>query len=140
MAFPEVTVVFWHALVAMVAMQIIGHAWYGPLFGNAWRRYMKITPAMMKAAMRKGMGKAIAMGFVLSLIGSYVLAHFLAYADAVTFMDSVGVVFWLWLGFMFPLQAGKVLWEGRPFGMFLINTTYDFVAYTAAAYVLVLLA
>jgi hypothetical protein len=84
------------------------------------------------------MGKTIAVGFLSSFVMMFVLAHFLAYADAVSFSDVVGTVFWLWLGFMMPLQLGKVLYEGRPIGFFLLNTAYDFVALILGGYALLL--
>jgi hypothetical protein len=138
MTFPEVSVSLLGVLVGMFVVQVIGHAWYGALFAKAWQKYMKITPAQVAAAKKKGMGKTIAVGFLSSFVMMFVLAHFLAYADAVSFSDVVGTVFWLWLGFMMPLQLGKVLYEGRPIGFFLLNTAYDFVALILGGYALLL--
>lgn len=137
MAFPEVTVVFWHALVAMLVMQVIGWVWYGPLFGKTW---------MQLAGVKKGnissgkMTSVIITSILVNILTAYILAHFLAYADASTFMDGLTVVFWLWLGFMMPLQLGKVLWEGKSVKLFILLTAYDVVALSAAAKVLIWLA
>ncbi|MSS75135.1 DUF1761 domain-containing protein [Candidatus Pacearchaeota archaeon] len=137
MAFPEVTVVFWHTLVAMVAMQMIGWVWYGPLFGKMWMKLAGVKKANVGGAR---MSVIILTSVIVNVLTATILSHFLAYADATTFMEGVTVVFWLWLGFMMPLQLGKVLGEGKPVKLFILLTAYDLVALSAAAKVLLALA
>ena len=136
MAFPDVQIVFWHTLVAMVAMQVIGHVWYGPLFGKLWMKLAGIKKMNMAGGKMAGV---IVTAMVVNILTAYILAHFLAYADATTFMDGVTVAFWLWLGFMMPLQLGKVLWEGKSVKLFVLLTAYDLVALSVAAKVLIAL-
>lgn len=137
MAFPEVTVVFWHALVAMVAMQVIGWIWYGPLFGKIWMKLANVKPGKISNGK---MSCIILTSVVVNIITVTILSHVLAYADASTFLEGCSVVFWLWLGFMMPLQLGKVLWEGKSVKLFVLLTAYDLVALSAAAKVLIALA
>ena len=113
----------WAVLVAALAYMIIGMVWYSPLlFGNTWLKLMNKTPKEVKQ-MRKGAGKAFAFSILIALVLSYVLAQsFLLLQDIVlTFRDGIVVAFWLWLGFIATTQLNSVLYEQKPFKMYLIN-------------------
>jgi hypothetical protein len=59
-------------IVAVVASQIIGMLWYGPLFGKKWRAAMGISDAA--AQDRSGMGAAIGVGVLCSVVTAIALA------------------------------------------------------------------
>lgn len=114
-------------LSAAISNMIIGFLWYGPLFGKQLMDLMGFTPKSMKS-MKVTPKQAIAGGFVSAVIMSYVMAHFVGYVQASSIMDGLQVGFWLWLGFVATVMIGKVLWEGKPFKLFAINSGYWLVA------------
>jgi hypothetical protein len=118
-------------VVAALSGIVLGSLWYGPLLGKQWIALMKITPQQVEEAKKKGMGKSYALAFLGSLLMSYVLAHALVFASA--YMKSSGfsaglmTAFWNWLGFIVPVTLGSVLWEGRSWKLWTINTAYYLV-------------
>lgn len=116
-------------LVAAIVSMVIGSLWYSPLlFGNIWMRLSGITISDVDKAKQRGMGKTYVIGFIGSLVMSYVLAHSIAFAGGVTFAHGMAGGFWNWLGFIVPVILGSVLWENRPVGLFFINIGYYLVA------------
>ena len=88
---------------------------------------MGIDEKKMKKAMQQGMGKQITIGFLSTLLMSYILAHFVGYVQATTLVDGIVLALWLWLGFFATTQLGMVLWEGRPFKLYAVNTLHYLV-------------
>ena len=109
----------------------IGFIWYGPLFGKQWVALSGFTPEKMEAAKAKGMGKTYFLGFAGALIMSYVLAHALVFASA--YLNASGISaglmagFWNWLGFIAPVTLGVVLWEGKPWKLWMLQSGYYLV-------------
>ena len=64
-----------------------------------------------------------------AVVMSYVLAHSLVFAAAYLKMSGVraGIMcgFWNWLGFIAPVTLGAVIWEGKPWKLWLLlNSNY----------------
>ena len=116
---------YWSVLCAAIASFVIGMLWYGPLFGKMWMKLSGITPKKMKG---KSPVQSMIIGFIATLITAYVLAHFVQYMMAATFVAGTQLAFWLWLGLVAPVQLGSYLWEGKPFALFLLNTTHNLVS------------
>lgn len=118
-------------LVAAILNMVLGWLWYGPLFGKPWMAMMGFTPDKMAAAQKKGMGQSYALMFVGSLVMSWVLAHALIFAS--TYLMLSGIVaglmggFFNWLGFIAPVTLGSVLWEGKPWKLWVLNAGYYLV-------------
>ena len=91
--------------------------------------------------MKANMGKALAFNFLATLLTSYVMAYSVgevALAYHISGMVlAISTGFWIWLGFIATTQLNTVLWEGRPFKLYLINVGYYLVSYLAAATILV---
>ena len=119
----NIVAVFAAAVVSMV----VGSLWYGPFFGKEWIKLSGMTDKMMKEAKKKGMAQTYAVGFVSSLLMSYVLGHFVDYVGATTFGDGAILGIWLWVGFFATSMLGIVLWEGKPVRLYMINTLYYLV-------------
>ncbi len=116
----EIIISYWGVLVAAVASFIIGAIWYTLLFGKTW---VKLSGVEM------GKGKSPAMlyiiNFVATLIIAWVLAHTIKYSGAGTSVDALMVGFFTWLGyFALATLLGSILWEGKPFKLYLINAGY----------------
>ncbi len=115
-------------LAAAIVNMVLGSVWYGPLFGKTWMKLSGITPDKIDAAKAKGMGKSYVIAFAGSLVMSYVLAHAIIFAAAYFKMSgiSAGLMsgFWNWLGFVAPVTLGAVLWEGKPWMLWVLMNGY----------------
>lgn len=117
-------------LGAAVAAFALGAFWYSPLgFGGVWMRLMGYTEESMKSMTMTPL-RAMAIGFITTLLASYVLAHFVAvWKEAafgtMTLVDGLTLGFWVWLGFQMTIQIGAVLWENRPWKLFFLNAAYQ---------------
>ncbi len=101
--------------VAAIASMVIGSVWYGPLFGKMFMREMcmdKMTPEQMAEA-KKGMWTNYVLQFVASLVMFYVLARFMGMLGALSVNAGLMVAFWVWIGFVVPVQLGQALWGGK---------------------------
>lgn len=118
-------------VAAAIASMVIGFVWYGPLFGKTWMNLSGITPEKMDPAKAPGMGKTYVLALVGSLVMSYVLAHSLVFAAAYYGMNGVsaGLMsgFWTWLGFIAPVTLAAVLWEGKPWKLWVLTNGYYLV-------------
>jgi hypothetical protein len=119
----------WAVLAAATAKIFIESIWHGPLFGKVWMEWSGITPDKIEAIKAKGMGKAHVIALVSAVVMSFVLAHSLIFAAAYLKMEGVraGVLcgLWNWLGFIAPVTLGTVLWEGKPWKLWLLlNSNY----------------
>ena len=113
-------------LIAAVASFILGMVWYSPnVFGKKWMKLAGISNKKMKEAKEKGMMLNMLGGFVSSVLMAGVLSIFLAYAGAATIPAALVVAFLLWLGMIATTQIGAILWEGKPAGLFCLNTSYS---------------
>lgn len=113
-------------LACGVVAIVIGFLWFGPLFGKAWMRlsFGSIPSPEQMAEGKKKMPLYAFIQFVLALVMAFVLAHNLAFGDAYLTMTGIAggiqAGFWNWLGFVVPTTVGMVLWEGKPWKLWLI--------------------
>lgn len=134
---PSVGINYLAVLVAGVLSMALGAFWYSPAaFGKLWMTLSGLTEASMEQAKKKGMTKLYTIAFIGSLVMSYVLAHFVDYAEATTVSEGLQTGFWVWLGFMATKTLGTVLWENKPVKLYILNTTYDLVSALIAGSIL----
>lgn len=139
---PQVPLNYFAVIASAVASMVIGSLWYGPLFGKQWIAWSGMTTEQLNAAKAKGMGKSYALMFVGSLVMAYVLAHALVFAA--TYLQVDGVVaglmagFWNWLGFIAPVTLGAVLWDNKPWKLWLLNNSYQLVTLLVMGVILAL--
>lgn len=132
-------VTFWPIVAAGVAPVLIGWVWYHPrVFGTSWMRLANVTPEMAERGK-----KMMPLSVILALCGGMLIAYVMNYVGiAFQIYDWVGAIFelalWSWLGFIVPTSLGTILWEQRPFKLYLINTLYWLVTFIAMALILVL--
>jgi hypothetical protein len=114
--------------VAAILNMVLGGIWYGPLFGKQWTKMMGFTPEHMKAAQAKGMGKSYAIMAIASLLMSYILARFVIFSEAASGIWDVHVglkiAVMAWAGFVAPVTVNMVLWEGKPWKLWMIVAGY----------------
>ena len=127
-------------VLAGIASMVVGFLWYSPmLFGNMWMKMMGHTAKSMKKAQQE-MGMMYALSFVASLVTAYVLFHVMvmsqAYFNYTPMMAGLMSAFWMWFGFIMPVQFTDVLFGGKRKKLFAINTGYQLVSMLAMGLVL----
>jgi hypothetical protein len=124
-------------IVATLVHFILGGLWYSPLlFGNKFLQLINWTPEHLREIENQSHAKELVIAFVMSLVLVYILAHFLQYTKATTAFGGIQTAFWLWLGFVVTTHAPTVIFEGRSFGLFLINIAYQLVGCALAGAIL----
>jgi hypothetical protein len=127
----------WPAMLAALAASFVfGFLWYGPLFGKTWAKMMGMK--MDKKPEKGFMMKALGLQILGTLLTVYVLAHSVqvwrpsvwspgANDGGSDLMYGLMAAFFTWLGFFVPMQFGKVSWEMRPWKLFFLNCSHDFL-------------
>lgn len=106
---------YWAILVSAIASMVIGSFWYGPLFGKKFMAAIgmdKWTPEQKEAEMKK-MGMTYFLQFVASLLTFYVLAVLMGRLNQMSVNGGLMTAFWVWLGFVMPVQLGSSIWGGK---------------------------
>lgn len=123
-----ITIDYLAVLLAAVAAFALGAWWHSNFgFGAYWRGLMGFTHKDMRS-MPLTPTQAMLIGFITTVLFAYVLAHFIALANAVDWLSALGVGFWVWLGFVLTTLAGGWLWEGKTPKLFLFNAAYQFIS------------
>lgn len=128
---------------AAVAAMVVGFVYYSPfVLGKPWMKLMGLTSESVKAAQRE-MARIYGISFVLALVTGYVLYHIMSLSMAFFNYNpvSTGLTsgFWVWIGFVMPVQLTEVLFSKKPVKLFGINTGYQLVSLLAMGVVIGLL-
>ncbi|MEK6935014.1 MAG: DUF1761 domain-containing protein [Nanoarchaeota archaeon] len=115
-------------LVAGIAYFIIGGLWYSLLFGKVWMNLMGFTKKDIEKAKQGGMAKKYVINFISALVPGYMLAYILDFLKVSTVGNGVMIGVMVWLGFIATTTLGVVLWEGKPFKLYLLNNGYHLVS------------
>jgi len=122
-------------IVAVVASFLVGGLWYGPLFGNPWKREMGVPPDAKPPGSE--MMKSLGLNLFGTLLTAFVLAHDVlgwrpsawnAGADASPAVYGFFAGFFAWLGFMVPVLLNGVAFERKSWKLFFINAGFQFVS------------
>ncbi|MBN2636170.1 MAG: DUF1761 domain-containing protein [Prolixibacteraceae bacterium] len=114
-------------LVSAFSAFIVGWLWYGPLFGKKWMELHGFT----KEDVQKGtlpMPVIMITNYVATALAALAIAMFIGAEANVGFGIFAGImiaVFWIGTS-----RLNDVLYEKKPFGLFLINVGYNIVIYT----------
>lgn len=120
--------IFLAAIVSMIA----GFIWYSPsVLGKPWMKASGHTPDSLKKA-QKEMGKLYGLSFLVALLTAYVLFHVmgLSYNFYHYSMISTGIIsgFWMWIGFVMPVQLTDAIFGKKNWKLFGISTGYQLVS------------
>lgn len=123
-------------LLGGVASMVIGFLWYSKvLFGKPWSRLRGLTDEALNAD-QKSVGKFYGLSFVLALLTSYVLAHVidfsLYYYGNPPVATGLTSGFFMWIGFVMPVQFTSEMFGDKKWKLFLINTGYQLAWLLAA--------
>lgn len=133
---PTVDINLWAVLVSAVIFMVLGALWYSALFQKPWMKEMGLDMKTITEAQKKGMGKNYALALLGAFVMCYVLAHFVDYAQADTAAEGMQAGFWAWLGFIAVYALDTVLWEGKSWKLWAINTSYRLIALLIAGAIL----
>ncbi len=127
-------------LVAAVVSMAIGFLWYHPvLFGKQWMKLKGYTSESLKKV-QKEMGKLYALSFVVALVTAYVLSHVMTFSENYfgypMLQTGLTTAFWMWLGFMMPVQITATIFGDKKWKLFAIDTGYQLVSVLAMGVVL----
>ena len=136
----NVEVNFLAILLAGIVSMIVGFLWYSyALFAKPWMKLMGYTKESMKVEQKK-MGPMYGVSFVLSLLTAYVLSHVMGLSQNFyqqnNIIAGVGSAFWMWLGFVMPVQTTDVIFSGKKWKLFAINTGYQLASLLAMGLVI----
>ena len=131
-----IEVTFFPVLAAGIVSAVIGFVWYHPrVFGSAWMRMSNITPEMVERG-KKRMPLFAFLAFLASMLAAYVMNYFGIAWGVYDWIGAIELGIWSWIGFVAPAMLGQVLWEQKPFSLYLINAGYWLVSFVAMAIVL----
>ena len=76
-------------------------------------------------------------GFLAAMLIAYVMSYFGMAWGVADWIGALELSIWCWLGFTAPVLLGTVLWEQKPFKLYVINALYWFVVLVVMAQILV---
>jgi hypothetical protein len=121
----EVHVNFLAVLVAALANYIIATVWYGVLFSGLWKKLTGISEMKPKPL-------NIVLVFIGLLVMSFVLLHSIVFGNTFTNLNGAagGLMggFFSWLGFIAPVTLTNVLYEKRPWKLWLLDNAFWLVS------------
>lgn len=120
-------------LAAGAAAFVIGSLWYTVFFGKLWMKLAEVK----KQYKDSYMPVRFLVYLLVQLVMAFVLAHFLIFTNAVTYLEGLTTVFWLWLGFIAPITIGGVLWEKKSINLFVLNNAYNLIAMGVMSVILI---
>jgi len=122
----EFNVNYLSVFVAAVTGMAIGALWYGPLFGKLWMRLSGAAKERIGYA-KKGMAKSYLIAYIEQFVMACVLSVFVGAFGASTALEGAMIGFWVWLGFFATTMLDMVLWEKKPFKLYLLKAAHMLV-------------
>jgi hypothetical protein len=121
----EISLHWWAVIVAALAQWLLGWAWYGPIFGKAW---MKLTGQSMDGGSKSDGIRAMVWGLLCALVMSLILAMLISSAPLPSVWCGLLIGATMWLGFIATTMINPVLYERRPFKLYVLNSGYYLIS------------
>ncbi|MBP9716785.1 MAG: DUF1761 domain-containing protein [Candidatus Levybacteria bacterium] len=119
-------------ILAVVVSMVIGLAYYmNPIIGKPWMKLMGYSKDDVKptgVVMAKMYGTSAVLALITAFVLSHVMTMSIAYFNYSPVATGVISAFWMWLGFIMPVQATDVLFSKKPVKLFAINTGYQLLS------------
>ena len=116
----------WEVVAGTIVQMGMGFFWYGPGFGKQWMKamgYDKMSKKDLEKMKQKGQKSMIFM-VINSIITAAVLSCILSFFNPASIGMGAVFGFVVWLGFYATSQMGSVLWDGKPWSLYIINTGF----------------
>ncbi len=124
---PQPDISLFAVLIAAILGFGLGAFWYSPkLFGSQWAAALGMSAVELQAEFSPA--RTYGTRFVTTLVAAYVLARILVHTEATTLVAGIETGFLVWLGFVATFALDRVLFEKRPFKLYLINSGYYLVS------------
>ncbi len=97
-------------IVATLAQFVLGAIWYSPLlFGKWWMEFMDCTKMSQEELkkMQSAIGPFYLLQLFLTLFTTVSFANLMPYINTFSIYH---IAFWIWIGFIAPVQIGTVIW------------------------------
>ena len=124
----ELNINYLSLIIATVASTVAGFAWYGSLFKEPWMKLMGYTKKSMEAA-QQGMEKMYALSTLMTVLMAFVLQHTMqlsqTFYETTALSAGISTAFWMWLGFVLPVQMTRVIFGKDAWNLLWINTGYQ---------------
>lgn len=124
---------YWAILVGAVVYQVLGAIWYGPLFGKHWMKLMRWKPSSKDT---QNMGARYFGAFVCNLVQVAMLAFVISWRGISGVIGGLTSAFWVWLGFIATVSLGSILWDNKPFTLWILNNAYNLLGLLVAGVIL----
>lgn len=109
---PDLGAIDWlGVLIAVVAAQILGFLWYGPLFGKQWMAALGTTQEEIQ---QEGPGVAIAVGVVASILNAVAIALILLMSDTPDLISGAKIGLLTSIAFAAAAVVSNSMFEKRP--------------------------
>jgi len=132
----DIGINYLEVLVATIAAYAVGAIWYSPAgFYKPWIKMMHEFRGDHAKKMPLTATQAMTLGFLFTLLISYVFAHFVVLVGAEGVPGALTLAFWTWLGFALTTLSNSWLYEGKSLRLFLFNATHLLVAFLVMALV-----
>jgi hypothetical protein len=112
-------------IVAAIIRMAVGFAWYSPpVLLTPWQALTGVTPESMRA----GLGKAMVIDVIASLIMAFALANIIGASGITDWVNGAGAGFWVWLGFIATVMVSLWGYENRSLKLIGINLGNNLIA------------
>ena len=112
---------WWAIIVAALVNMALGALWYSKaLFGKKWMELMGKKEEDIKNS-KKDLWKMYGVTFVGSLVTSFILALFMQYKEASTFLEGAILGILGWIALVVPTNLSNVIFEGKNAKLFYIS-------------------
>lgn len=108
--------------VAALLHFLLGHAWFGKLFGKAWMASLGKTEQDFDQS--KSMKKALAISFVCSALIAVSTIHFILLSKTTTLMAALCAILCPVIGFVLAPMAMMIEFENKKWSYLLISGGY----------------
>ena len=120
-------------LVAAVVIFMLGGLWYSPaLFAKKWVALQGKTMEEMKASSSATASMYVQV-FLCGLVTAWVMAIVIGFLPSFSVVRALKLAVICWLGFAAATSYGTALFSSKPKELWFIDTSYNLVAFVAAA-------
>lgn len=112
--------------VCAVAAIGLSSLWYSPmLLGKIWVDSLDKSEDELQKDFNPI--KAYSISFLAQLVMAYILARIMSYAGVTTPEEGIRIAFMAWIGFTATTMTVNMLFEGKTFRQFLVDSGYHFL-------------
>jgi hypothetical protein len=118
----------WSTIAGTLSAMIIGFLWYGPFFSKQWIQLNGFNPKQLKE-MSSNMGFTYGTTTIAWIVTAVVMKWVVLFVGAEGAWSGAMIGALMWLGFATTTQFVNRNFSRKPFGLYILDTTYWFVIY-----------